>query len=104
MSLLLLGLVIGLLVLGTPVAFALSATAIVILVATGEPLSIVPQVFFDSLSIYELAAVPLFVLMSQVLATGKRSRTRSVRYGRWTSGSCSTLPKPKRVSVPPAPV
>lgn len=71
MSLLLLGLVIGLLVLGTPVAFALSATAIVILVATGEPLSIVPQVFFDSLSIYELAAVPLFVLMSQVLATGK---------------------------------
>jgi len=71
MSFLLLGILALLLVIGTPVAFALSASAIVMLLVTGDTLSVVPQVIFDSLSIYELAAVPLFVLMSQVLVAGK---------------------------------
>jgi C4-dicarboxylate transporter, DctM subunit len=71
MSFLLLGILTLLLVIGTPVAFALSATAIVMLLVTGDTLSVVPQVIFDTLSIYELAAVPLFVLMSQVLVAGK---------------------------------
>jgi C4-dicarboxylate transporter DctM subunit len=71
MSFLLLGILALLLVIGTPVAFALSATAILMLLVTGDSMAVVPQVIFDSLSIYELAAVPLFVLMSQVLVAGK---------------------------------
>lgn len=71
MSLALLAALLVLLAIGTPVAFALSAVAIAVLVATGDNLTAVPQVVFDSLSIYELAAVPLFILMSQVLQAGR---------------------------------
>ena len=71
MTLFLLAVLIALLVIATPVAFSLSVAAIVGLVVTGDKLGIVPQVFFDTMSIYELAAVPLFVLMSQILLKGR---------------------------------
>lgn len=71
LSFLLLAVLAVLLIAGTPVGFALSLTAVAGILATGDRLSIVPQVIFDSLSIYELAAVPLFILMSQILLVGR---------------------------------
>lgn len=60
-----------LLVIGVPVAFSMGITALVGLLLLGDRLAIAPKVFFDTLSIYELLAVPLFVLMSQILLFGK---------------------------------
>lgn len=62
---------IGLLVLGTPVAYSLGISAVAGILLAGDRLSIIPQIYYDSLLIYELAAVPLFVLMSQILVIGK---------------------------------
>lgn len=60
-----------LLVLGVPVAFSMGITALIGLMLLGDSLAIVPKIFFETLSIYELLAVPLFVLMSQILLFGK---------------------------------
>lgn len=61
----------GLLVIGTSVAFAMGITAVVGMMITGDNLAAVPKVFFDTFSIYELLAVPLFVIMSQILLVGR---------------------------------
>lgn len=61
----------GLLVIGTSVAFAMGITAVVGMLITGDNLAAIPKVFFDTFSIYELLAVPLFVVMSQILLVGR---------------------------------
>jgi C4-dicarboxylate transporter DctM subunit len=58
------------LVIGTPVGVALGVVALVGLLITGDNLAVIPQIVYDTLTIYELAAVPLFVLMGQVLLVG----------------------------------
>jgi C4-dicarboxylate transporter, DctM subunit len=58
------------LVFGTPVAVALGLVAVIGLVTTNDTLAVIPQIIYDTLSIYELAAVPLFVLMGQMLLVG----------------------------------
>ena len=72
MSTLLLLLVLSaLLALGTSVAFAMGIAAVFGMWLTGDSLAAVPKVFFETFAIYELLAVPLFVLMSQILLVGK---------------------------------
>lgn len=59
------------LILGTSVAFSMGIAAVVGMWLTGDNLAAVPKVFFETFSIYELLAVPLFVLMSQILLIGR---------------------------------
>jgi C4-dicarboxylate transporter DctM subunit len=71
------------LILGTPVAFAMGITAIVGMWLTGDNLAAVPKVFYETFSIYELLAVPLFILMSQVLLVGKMGEYLFEVINRW---------------------
>ncbi|MCZ4273193.1 TRAP transporter large permease [Maritalea porphyrae] len=61
---------IGLLLLRVPVAFAMGALGVVLLWLKGFPLIAVPQRLFGSMDSFELLAVPLFLLMSNVLLKG----------------------------------
>lgn len=70
-TLLLLLALFGLLVIGTPVAFAMGVAAVIGMLITGDNLAAVPKVFFHTFSIYELLAVPLFVMMAQILLIGR---------------------------------
>lgn len=64
--------VLGLLLfLGVPVAFAMGVAGILGIFMLGDSIAVTPKIFFHTFSIYELLAVPLFVLMSQILLVGK---------------------------------
>ncbi|MBF2760108.1 MAG: TRAP transporter large permease subunit [Ectothiorhodospiraceae bacterium AqS1] len=61
---------LALLILRVPVAFAMGALGIVLLWLKGFPLIAVPQRLFGTMDSFELLAVPLFLLMSNVLLKG----------------------------------
>jgi C4-dicarboxylate transporter, DctM subunit len=56
-----------LLILRTPVAFALGGLGVILLHLKGLPLISVPQRLFGTMDSFELLAVPMFLLMSNVL-------------------------------------
>jgi C4-dicarboxylate transporter DctM subunit len=56
---------------GLPVAFALGATSVLLLVAYDLPMKIVANTIYTSLDSFVVLAVPLFVLMSSILLDGK---------------------------------
>lgn len=58
---------LALLVLRTPVAFALGGLGVILLALKGFPLVAVPQRLHGSMDSFELLAVPMFLLMSNVL-------------------------------------
>jgi C4-dicarboxylate transporter DctM subunit len=58
------------LLLGIPVGFALSITALLVLNATGLPLDVVPQRLFDGTSSVILLAIPLFMLTGTIMSAG----------------------------------
>jgi C4-dicarboxylate transporter DctM subunit len=64
-------LLLVLLFIGLPVAFSLGTASLALIVAFDLPLKIVGQSIFSSLDSFVLLAVPLFVLMSQVLLDGR---------------------------------
>ncbi len=64
-------LLVILLIVGTPVAFALGMAGVLGLLLTGDNLAAVPQIIYETFNTYDLIAVPLFVLMGQVLLQGK---------------------------------
>ena len=61
---------LALLVLRTPVAFTLGGLGVVLLALKGLPLVAVPQRLHGSMDSFELLAVPMFLLMSNVLLKG----------------------------------
>jgi C4-dicarboxylate transporter DctM subunit len=67
---LILGALVGLLVLRVPVAFALGGLGVVLLWIKGLPLVGVPQRLYGTMDSFELLAVPMFLLMSNVLLKG----------------------------------
>ena len=67
---LILGALVGLLLLRVPVAFAMGALGIVLLWIKGFPLIGVPQRLFGAMDSFELLAIPLFLLISNVLLKG----------------------------------
>ena len=81
---------LGLLLLRVPVAFAMGALGVVLLWLKGFPLIAVPQRLFGTMDSFELLAVPLFLLMSNVLLKGGVGRDlfASVQawVGHWPGG------------------
>ncbi|HBR99294.1 MAG TPA: C4-dicarboxylate ABC transporter permease [Gammaproteobacteria bacterium] len=61
---------LALLLLRIPVAFALGGLGVVLLALKGLPLVAVPQRLHGSMDSFELLAVPMFLLMSNVLLKG----------------------------------
>jgi len=68
--LLILGALLGLLLAGVPVAFALGGTGLAMLVLGGFSPLMAPQAVLSTLDGFVLLAVPLFLLMSNVLLKG----------------------------------
>jgi len=58
------------LLIGVPVGLAVGLSALIVFVATGIPLQMVPQTFFEGSSSYALVAVPFFILAGDILARG----------------------------------
>jgi len=79
-----------LLLLRVPVAFAMGALGVILLWLKGFPLIAVPQRMFGTMDSFELLAVPLFLLMSNVLLKGGVGRDlfASVQawVGHWPGG------------------
>ncbi|WP_282152753.1 TRAP transporter large permease [Ruegeria atlantica] len=89
-TILIIGALLGLLLLRVPVAFAMGALGVVLLWLKGLPLIAVPQRLFGTMDSFELLAVPLFLLMSNVLLKGGVGRDlfASVQawVGHWPGG------------------
>ena len=66
-TLLILTALVALLILRTPVAFALGGLGVILLSLKGLPLISVPQRLFGTMDSFELLAVPMFLLMSNTL-------------------------------------
>ena len=69
-TILILTALVALLVLRTPVAFALGGLGVILLSLKGLPLISVPQRLFGTMDSFELLAVPMFLLMSNILLRG----------------------------------
>lgn len=89
-SILIIGGLLALLLLRVPVAFAMGSLGVLLLWLKGFPLIGVPQRLFGSMDSFELLAVPLFLLMSNVLLKGGVGRDlfASVQawVGHWPGG------------------
>lgn len=69
-AVLILAALLALLLLRTPVAFALGGLGIILLALKGLPLVSVPQRLYGTMDSFELLAVPMFLLMSNILLKG----------------------------------
>ena len=89
-TILILTALIALLVLRTPVAFALGGLGVILLSLKGLPLISVPQRLFGTMDSFELLAVPMFLLMSNILlraGVGKDLYTAVQSWvGHWPGG------------------
>ena len=89
-TILIIGALVLLLLLRVPVAFAMGALGAVLLMLKGLPLVAIPQRLFGSMDSFELLAVPMFLLMSNVLLKGGVGRDlfASVQawVGHWPGG------------------
>lgn len=65
--LLIVGTLLGLVLLGVPIAVALGATGLVVIVDAGLPLRAVPHLVYNSANAYALTAIPLFMLMGAIV-------------------------------------
>ena len=77
----------GLIFLGVPVAFSIAASSSIFLLITQmKPLMLVPQRMLTGLDSFPYLAIPLFVLVGNLMETGGISR-RMVRWARSLVGS-----------------
>ncbi|MDR1379796.1 MAG: TRAP transporter large permease [Synergistaceae bacterium] len=58
------------LLLGLPVAFSLGVTSVVLILQFGLPIKLVANTIFTSMDSFVLIAIPLYILMSQILLDG----------------------------------
>lgn len=61
---------VALLVLGTPIAFALGVAGVIGLLAEDIPLRIMPVRIFDSIDSFALLAAPFFILAGEIMSRG----------------------------------
>ncbi|HWR30902.1 MAG TPA: TRAP transporter large permease [Negativicutes bacterium] len=64
------GVMLVLMMLRVPVAFAMALSAVVALMVGDIPLTLVPQRMFNSLDSFPLLAIPLFVFVGEAMNTG----------------------------------
>lgn len=64
-------LLLVLLFIGLPVAFSLGTASLALIIVFDLPFKIIGQTIFSSMDSFVLLAVPLFILMSQILLDGR---------------------------------
>jgi len=69
--LMVIALLLVILFMGLPVAFSLGTTSILLIIMNDLPVNIVGSTMFTSLESFTILAIPLFILMSQVLLEGR---------------------------------
>ena len=80
---LILGFLIFLLIIRIPEAFALGGLGVMLLAYKGLPLVAVPQRLYGTLDSFELLAVPMFLLMSNILLKGGAGRNLFAAVQSW---------------------
>lgn len=65
------GLLLVVLFMGLPVAFSLGSTSVVLILLYDLPTKIVGSTMFSSMESFTILAIPLFILMSQILLDGR---------------------------------
>ena len=90
--------IIFLLIIGMPVAFTLSLAGIlgIIQFVDMSTLSQVPVIAFKTLDSYVLTSVPLYILMSQIMLTGRGAAASST----WAASGWAT--SPEALALPPS--
>jgi len=85
LGLLVAGVTVGMLLLGTPVAFVLGSVAIVFLVAFEgvDALDIVPNVFYGGLDSFALLSIPMFIVMGGAIASSRAGSDLYEALDRW---------------------
>lgn len=69
--LMVIALLLVILFMGLPVAFSLGTTSILLIIMNDLPVNIVGSTMYTSLESFTILAIPLFILMSQVLLEGR---------------------------------
>lgn len=69
--LMVIGLLLVVLFMGLPVAFSLGSTSVVLILLYDLPTKIVGSTMFSSMESFTILAIPLFILMSQILLDGR---------------------------------
>ena len=69
--LMVIGLLLIILFMGLPVAFSLGSTSVVLILLYDLPTKIVGSTMFSGMESFTLLAIPLFILMSQILLDGR---------------------------------
>lgn len=69
--LMVIGLLLVILFMGLPVAFSLGSTSVLLIFLNDLPVNIVGSTMFTSLESFTILAIPLFILMSQILLEGR---------------------------------
>ncbi len=78
-ALLMIGVLVVLLTIGAPIFVGLGVAALVAFVAMGAPADSIAQIFVSTLSSYALLAIPLFVLLAELMSgTGMVTRLVSL--------------------------
>jgi C4-dicarboxylate transporter DctM subunit len=85
MGLLIIAALIGVLAVGTPIAFALGFISVAaLLIAEGAgSLSILPEVFFGGLNSFSIVSIPMFILMGAAVASSPAGRDLYDALDRW---------------------
>jgi len=96
-----------LLLIGVPIGLAIGLSALIVFLAGGLPLQMVPQTLLEGNNSFALVAVPFFILAGDLLARGGISE-RIVAFseaclGRVRSRPCSSPPSPAPVPPPRPP-
>ena len=84
-GLLVLGGLLGLLAIGTPIAFALGAVSVTALLLTEGfgALDILGETFFAGLASFSLVSIPMFILMGAAVASSPAGKDLYVALDRW---------------------
>lgn len=69
--LMVIGLLLVVLFMGLPVAFSLGSTSVVLILLYDLPTKIVGSTMFSAMESFTILAIPLFILMSQILLDGR---------------------------------
>jgi C4-dicarboxylate transporter DctM subunit len=70
-----------LLLIGVPIGLAIGLSALIVFLAGGLPLQMVPQTLLEGNNSFALVAVPFFILAGDLLARGDLGADRGLRRG-----------------------
>jgi tripartite ATP-independent transporter DctM subunit len=62
-------------IIGMPIAFVIGVSSTVALIFQGSPLLTIPHLMFDGVDSFLLVAIPMFILLGEIMLRGRLTRT-----------------------------